>query len=130
MKQRSAEIVTSPPRAPKLERLHTIEKEHKDALQRAVSLRVPYAEPPQEEPLENTESEVVLEESAESAVCRESGAVPVDNVESSENELTESSKPESRSSSGKTNWDELVEKLFKKTESGKIVLKMQPNAPE
>jgi len=128
LKQRSVETVTSPPRVHKLERLHTIEREHKDALQRAVSLKVPHAEPLQDEPLENVESEAVPEENAESAECTKSQTVP---AESSENKPTEESlKPKSRSSGSKTNWDELVEKLFKKTESGEIVLKMQPAAPE
>lgn len=115
MKERSTETITSPPRVQRLERLQTIEKEHKDALQRAVSLNVPHAEPPEEEPSEE----------------RESDPVPEENPEPSEKKQTEEQSPKtkSRSSGGASNWDELVQKLFKKTESGEMVLNLQPDEP-
>ncbi|GMY24853.1 sn1-specific diacylglycerol lipase alpha [Fagus crenata] len=43
MKESSSETVTAAPGVQKIERLQTIEKEHKDALERAVSLNVPHA---------------------------------------------------------------------------------------
>ncbi|KAL2897382.1 Sn1-specific diacylglycerol lipase alpha [Bienertia sinuspersici] len=57
MKENSTDTVTSPPKVQRFERSQTIEKEHKDALERAVSLNVPHAvslekEPPEYEPVE------------------------------------------------------------------------------
>lgn len=43
MKGKSFETVTEPPTVQKFERLKTIEKELRDALERAVSLNVPHA---------------------------------------------------------------------------------------
>lgn len=92
MKERCSETVTTPPKVQKLERLQTIEKEHKDALERAVSLNVPHAVTAEEEPLNEQNTE----------------------ASDSRNEDTQVST--SKSSKGRTNWDEVVEKLFKKKE--------------
>ncbi|CAH1433373.1 unnamed protein product [Lactuca virosa] len=43
LKEKSCEHVTTPPKVQKFDRLQSIEKEHKDALQRAVSLKIPHA---------------------------------------------------------------------------------------
>ncbi|EYU30901.1 hypothetical protein MIMGU_mgv1a023663mg, partial [Erythranthe guttata] len=43
LKEMNEETVTTPPKVQKLERKQTIEKEHKDALERAVSLNIPHA---------------------------------------------------------------------------------------
>uniref|UniRef100_A0A803LSM0 Mono-/di-acylglycerol lipase N-terminal domain-containing protein n=1 Tax=Chenopodium quinoa TaxID=63459 RepID=A0A803LSM0_CHEQI len=100
MKDSSTETVTSPPRVQRFERLQTIEKEHKDALERAVSLKVPHA--------------VSLEKELEKPVSLEEGA-----VRSSEDKPTEeSSRPLPRSIGERATWDELVSKLFKKSEAG------------
>ncbi|CAJ1867036.1 unnamed protein product [Sphenostylis stenocarpa] len=82
MKEQSSETVTDPPRVQKFERLKTIEKEHRDALERAVSLNVPHA------------------------------------VESAEKGASENNEGEEASGSGgRSNWDEVVEKLLKKSET-------------
>ncbi|TYH10832.1 hypothetical protein ES288_A07G208500v1 [Gossypium darwinii] len=89
----------------RLERLQTIEDEHKDALERAVSLNIPHAVSTVEEPTENKEME------AEAAKANNG----------------DSPKAEPELSSRGTNWDELVEKLFKRSESGKLMLKKESN---
>uniref|UniRef100_A0A803N170 Mono-/di-acylglycerol lipase N-terminal domain-containing protein n=1 Tax=Chenopodium quinoa TaxID=63459 RepID=A0A803N170_CHEQI len=104
MKDSSTETVTSPPRVQRFERLQTIEKEHKDALERAVSLKVPHA--------------VSLEKELEKPASLEEGA-----VRSSEDKPTEeSSRPLPRSIGERATWDELVSKLFKKSEAGEMNL--------
>ena len=95
------ETMTVPPKIQKLERLQTIEKEHKDALERAVSLNIPHAVSTADELTENEETET---EPAQ-----------VDKGD------TPKAKPESNSKG--TNWDEVVEKLFKRSESGNLILK-------
>ncbi|CAH2079655.1 unnamed protein product [Thlaspi arvense] len=72
-----------------MERLNTLEKEHKDALERAVSLNIPHAVSAAEE------------EEEEQEVCN--------NAEASEPKLK------------KKNWDEVVEKLFHRSNSGEFV---------
>ncbi|KAG0490965.1 hypothetical protein HPP92_007828 [Vanilla planifolia] len=81
---------TTPPAKQKIERKQTLEKEHRDALVRAVSLNVPHAFQPAEE----------------------STAVVV----------TSNPTRDDSHSSGRTTWDELVEKLFTRSESGKLIL--------
>lgn len=87
-----------------MERKQTFEKEHKDALERAVTLNVPHAVPPTEASTEEDTSEGAFAES--------------------QNEETSSS---NLKSSGKPNWNELVEKLFDRSESGNLVLKEDAN---
>lgn len=100
MRESSPETITTPPKVQKLERLQTIEKEHKDALERAVSLNIPHAvnDP---EPQKNE-------------------------AESSQDEHEDASNTKSKSSGG--NWDHLVEKLFKKSESGELILNKDVDA--
>ncbi|KAG9454743.1 hypothetical protein H6P81_007647 [Aristolochia fimbriata] len=88
--------VTEPPSRQRFERKHTLEKEHKGALERAVSLDVPHAVSSTEGPAEDTD--VV--------------------VESNANEVSLS---ELKSSENKTDWDILLERLFIKDESGKLI---------
>lgn len=99
MKDSKSDTVTTPPKVQKLERLQTIEKEHKHALERAVSLNIPHAIAPGEETLENQEVDV-----------------------SSHSQSEDVPETQSKSSGGKTNWDEVVEKLLKKKESGNLLL--------
>lgn len=90
MREKSAEtVVTKAPQEKRMERLNTLEKEHKDALERAVSLNIPHAVSAAEEEEEEEE-------------CN--------NAEASE--------PKSK----KKNWDEVVEKLFHRSNSGELVL--------
>lgn len=105
MKESCGETVTTPPKVQKLERLQTIEKEHKDALERAVSLNVPHAVATDEEPLNEQ------------------------NTEASDSRNDDTQESTSKSSRGRTNWDEVVEKLFKKNRSGNLQLNRDANAP-
>lgn len=82
-------MVTMAPKEKRMERLNTLEKEHKDALERAVSLNIPHAVSAAEE--EQGEEE-----------CNNAGT----------------SEPKSK----KKNWDEVVEKLFHRSNSGEFVL--------
>ncbi|OIV98279.1 hypothetical protein TanjilG_09913 [Lupinus angustifolius] len=96
MKDRSSETVTVPPTVQKFERLQTIQKEHKDALERAVSLNVPHAvDSEDKEPSENNEAEN-------------------NEPEESNNGGKDITSSQSKSSGGKSNWDEVVEKLLNK----------------
>lgn len=109
MRESEYETTTSAPEVQKMERLQTIEKEHKDALDRAVSLNIPHAtRSPEEVPLTSDE------------VGSSSGNKE---PEGSTNESKDAKKPTSQPAGGKTNWDELVEMLFDTNESGKLQLK-------
>ncbi|KAK6913533.1 Mono-/di-acylglycerol lipase, N-terminal [Dillenia turbinata] len=100
MKESDSETVTTAPKTQKFERLQTIEKEHKDALDRAVSLKIP---------------DVV---SGVEDNSRDSS------IEPSQNERDSSSTTNSKScSDDTTTWDQVVEKLFDKREAGQLVLK-------
>ena len=101
MKEMSSDTVTTAPKIPKLERLQTIEKEHKDALERAVSLNIPHATTST-----GNEEESSQEKSAEA--CQDEN--------------------KSAHGGGGTSWDEVVKKLMKRDESGKLILKSETNA--
>lgn len=108
MKETSFETSMTAPKIQKLERSQTIEKEHKDALERAVSLNIPHA---------TTDTEAEEENSLEKS------------AEASEDENEESSHGKSSHRGAKTNWNEVVEKLFKRSESGKLRLLSDSDAP-
>ncbi|XP_044505555.1 uncharacterized protein LOC123225567 isoform X2 [Mangifera indica] len=95
MREISPESVTTPPKVQKIERQKTIEKEHKDALERAVSLNIPHAVTDAEEPQKN-----------------EAESSPGGHQDTSD----------TKTSSSSDNWNYLVEKLFKKSETGKLIL--------
>ena len=111
MKESCSDTVTSPPRVQRIERLQTIEKEHKDALERAVSLKVPHAISFNKESFEDAKAEEEEEEEEE---------------EDDPNE--ESSNTQPKSNGGKANWDELIEKLFTKPDSEELNLKRVEDA--
>lgn len=104
------ETVTTAPQIPKIERLHTLEEEHRDALERAVSLNVPHAVPKIEE------GEPSVERSTES--CKDVG-----------NEDRSALKTSVKTSDARTNWNDLVQKLFDKDESGQLLLKRDAALP-
>lgn len=104
------ETVTTAPQIPKIERLHTLEEEHRDALERAVSLNVPHAVPKIEE------GEPSVEKSTES--CKDGG-----------NEDRSALKTSVKTSDARTNWNDLVQKLFDKDESGQLLLKRDAALP-
>ncbi|KAI3781211.1 hypothetical protein L2E82_11220 [Cichorium intybus] len=64
LKDKSCEAVTMPPKVQKFERLQSVEKEHKAALERAVSLKIPHAvgtmsvDDEEKEPLTKTNEEL------------------------------------------------------------------------
>lgn len=103
MKESSGETLTTPPKVQRLERLQTIEKEHKDALERAVSLNIPHAVTSTEEHEDEEEAEVPRSQNADAPEIR------------------------SKSNSGKTNWDELVETLMKKKKLGNPATDASPS---
>lgn len=111
LKELDTNTITTPPKVQKLERMQTLEKEHKDALERAVTLNIPYAVTSAEEPpLEEGSSE---------------GKEPCE--EGTEPELG-SQTDKSFCKNARTNWNEAVEKLFHKSESGKLLLKRDDSA--
>lgn len=112
MRESSAKIVTTAPNIQKIERLRTIEKEHKDALERAVSLNIPHAvtSPDEENPDSNPQDE-------ESQPSREEKSADVF--------LDDKARP----CDARTNWDEVVKKLMKRDKSGKLSLKRETNDP-
>ncbi|KAL7223532.1 hypothetical protein ACSBR1_025060 [Camellia fascicularis] len=104
MRDNNSETVTTAPKVQKFERMHTSQKEHRDALERALSLNIPHAvNAPEDEPSTSKEESVEGEDAAES----------------SENEA----KAKSVSCSGRTNWNAVVGKILKKNESGEFLLK-------
>ena len=108
MKERSTETVTVPPTVQKFERLQTIEREHRNAMERAVSLNVPHAvDAAESEPTENNEAEA-----------------------SSGGGKDASSTTHSRSSGGRSNWDEVVEKLLKNESGDHAHLERDTNVPQ
>ncbi|GER34857.1 calmodulin-binding heat-shock protein [Striga asiatica] len=84
--------ITTPPEVQRLDRKQTLEKEHNDALERAVTLNIPYA-------VKSAEKNSYADTQEGSSGMHSSGK------------------------DGRTNWDEVVEKLFKRSESGKLLLK-------
>lgn len=115
LKELSAEAVTTPPKVQKFERQQTLEREHKDAMERAVSLNIPYASSSAEEESSlNTEEESSRDKSVmtcddETEPSFETEQPPTKNV--------------------KTNWSEIVQKLLKKNDSGESLLKRDTAAP-
>ncbi|KAG9454742.1 hypothetical protein H6P81_007646 [Aristolochia fimbriata] len=89
--------VTEPPSRQRFEKKQTLEKEHKDALERAVSLNVPHAVSSTDRPTDDIH--VV--------------------IESNGNEVPLS---ELKPSGITTSWDALIERLFSKDESGSLIL--------
>ncbi|GKV00191.1 hypothetical protein SLEP1_g12924 [Rubroshorea leprosula] len=102
---------TVPPKVQKLERLETIEKEHKDALERAVSLNIPIAASTSAKPSAN-----------ETLPGKEEMPSQAEGDDAPKTKLTSSSRSE--------NWDELVEKLFQRNDSGNLVLKQETDTQE
>ncbi|WOK93986.1 hypothetical protein Cni_G02687 [Canna indica] len=88
----------TPPLQQKMVRKLSLEQEHKDALERAVSLNIPQAT------------------AATADHCQATGIAPESCQEGAA--VANGSK-----SNGKGNWDDLVQKLFTRNESGHLVLK-------
>ncbi|XP_010062261.2 uncharacterized protein LOC104449717 isoform X1 [Eucalyptus grandis] len=112
MRESNAETVKTAPNIQKMERLRSIEMEHKDALERAVSLNIPHAVTSQDE--ENPDSNRQDEESRPSQEEKSADVV-----------LNDKARPRNP----KTKWDEVVKKLMKRNESGKQRLNRETNDP-
>ncbi|KAL5721882.1 hypothetical protein ACHQM5_005468 [Ranunculus cassubicifolius] len=126
------DTVTTAPAIQKLERTQTLEKEHKDALERVVSLNVPHAvmsedenpnlvEPPPEAAREGEPPPEAARE-GEQMLPSPPPPAPSDGREenkSIEIDEKEGSHQQSKSTGGGTNWDLLVQKLFNKSVHGK-----------
>lgn len=108
---------TTPPQRQKMERKQTLEMEHIDALERAVTLHVPHAVPPPEE----ATAETSLEPSVEPGNTEGTSNPPSVKIQGEWASHSDSK------SSGRTNWQELVEKLFSRNDSGNLVLKKDIN---
>ncbi|KAK3426388.1 hypothetical protein EUGRSUZ_F02857 [Eucalyptus grandis] len=112
MRESSAETVTTAPNIQKIERLRSIEKEHEDALERAVSLNIPHAVTSRDE--ENPDSN-----------CQDEESRPSQEGKSADVVLNDKARPRDL----RTKWDKVVKKLMKRNESGKLHLNRETNDP-
>ncbi|KAL2528143.1 alpha/beta-hydrolase superfamily protein [Forsythia ovata] len=114
LKELSTETITTPPQVQKLERMQTLEKEHRDALDRAVSLNIPHAVTTAEQeslyPEEEYSGESTAEHSKEDPKYSSAGKRYCENA--------------------RTNWNEVVEKLFKRNESRQLLLESDASVTE
>ncbi|PIA63838.1 hypothetical protein AQUCO_00201281v1 [Aquilegia coerulea] len=129
MKESSDEAVTTAPAIQKLERKQTIEKEHRDAIERAVSLNVPHTVTSEDESATAREAEeepsTASEERKPSISIEEKQPSTSGEEEPAHSPDKEALDRKSKSSGGRTNWDHLVEKLFHKNKSGKLHLQRE-----
>ncbi|KAK1423618.1 hypothetical protein QVD17_18924 [Tagetes erecta] len=104
MKENSTETMTTAPKVKKFDRLQSLEEEHKDALERAVSLNIPHAVNPAED---------------------EEGSEPQESTSASDNKDQSSADKlasgHTNSKPGPPNWNHLVNKMFERTDSGKFI---------
>ncbi|XP_051117490.1 uncharacterized protein LOC127242131 [Andrographis paniculata] len=117
LKEKNSNTMT-PPMVQKFERKVTLEKEHKDALERAVSLNIPHAVGSGEEENSGNADE------EKSGNAEEEKSSPGKDVETSPGDDAElpRAKENPPGRNGRTNWNEVVEKLFKRSDSGKLHL--------
>lgn len=111
LKEDGGETITEPPKIQKFDRKETLEKEHKHALERAVTLNIPHA-------VMSADDEYSEEGSSQSKNVEPC----IDGAEQT------SEKEKSSPSDARTNWNQVVEKLFNKNESGKLLLKTEVSA--
>lgn len=104
--------MTKAPVIPRFERLQTIEKEHKDALERAVSLKIPHA-------AASTDAE-----------GESSGEKIVETCEDEVDEDSSTKNKELKACNARANWNDLVQRLLKKDESGQALLKTDADVCE
>ncbi|KAF9625271.1 hypothetical protein IFM89_020857 [Coptis chinensis] len=152
----STEDVMTAPGTQRIERLQTLKEEHKDALERVVSLNVPHAAGLEDDSrparvaedesfpsgkAEDISGSVIVAEDAfgpskkteqvsgparaedEPTTSREAKEEPAQNIENDDSHI------KSNSTGKRSNWDLLVQKLFNKSESGKLNLKESFNVP-
>lgn len=117
MKESSEVTVMRAPAVPKIERQKTIEKEHREALERAVSLNIPHAITAMREAESMEDIDIEIES------CEDDDDEKEEEEEEEASKATMSDQTRAESSLGTRDiWNDLVEKLFKKNESGQNVL--------
>ncbi|KAJ8541966.1 hypothetical protein K7X08_016832 [Anisodus acutangulus] len=117
LKEASAETATTPPKVQKIERLKTLEKEHKDALERAVSLNIPHAVGVDEDESSSQKKEEYMDDISITG-------------EVSQKQDEDASTSKAQGSDARTNWNEVVEKLFNKDKTGKLQLQRAATGPQ
>lgn len=106
--KKSSESITTAPKVQKVDRLQSFEKEHKDALERAVNLNIPHAVKANDDVAENETQE------STSAIKEEE--------EGEEREVNDEVASKGKDDVARSpNWNHLVERLFERTDSGKLV---------
>ncbi|KAI3813828.1 hypothetical protein L1987_18563 [Smallanthus sonchifolius] len=115
MKEKSSETMTTAPKVQRFDRLQSIEKEHKDALERAVSLNIPHAVDANEN--EDEDKNGREESTSTSASTDSEDESSADKLASKHKDHSDTS--ESRKTSN-TNWNDVVERLFERSGSGKL----------
>ncbi|KAL1825047.1 hypothetical protein DCAR_0313163 [Daucus carota subsp. sativus] len=114
LKENNSGTLTTAPEVQRIERLYSLEKEHKDALERAVSLDIPHVvSDPQKKTLKEEEEEEEKEEGFSSG-DKEGGF---------QNESKDAQRPSSSSVGERIDWNDVVHMLFDKNECGKLQLK-------
>ncbi|XP_021681078.2 uncharacterized protein LOC110665327 isoform X2 [Hevea brasiliensis] len=111
MMENSSETITTPPKVQKLESLQTLEKEHQDAMERAVSLNIRHTDTES-----ITEAEPQEDKEAESSHGKHEG------------EQASETKTQS-SSYARKKWDELLNEVLEKDELHQMAAKKDANAP-
>ncbi|KAK1439328.1 hypothetical protein QVD17_05144 [Tagetes erecta] len=123
--KKTSETMTAAPKVQRFDRLQSIEKEHKDALERAVSLNIPHAVEPNEDEDENERQESTSastdNEDQSSADKLASKHEDGSDIRNTSNEI-----PIRR----RTNWDDLVERLFERSDSGKLKARKDINTSD
>lgn len=110
MKESGGSTATTAPKVQRFERKQTLEKEHKDALERAVSLKVPHAVNSMEDEDEDEDEEASHQD---------------DETQQPPPSQSGESSTKAKPASGRTNWDEVVETLFHRSESGDLRLRKE-----
>lgn len=117
-KEKSAETMTTAPKVQKFDRKQSIEKEHKDALERAVSLNIPHAADTNEN--EDDDENEPRESTSASSDSEDQSTAEKPTSEHKDHGDIRESRNNSTTKSGRTNWDDLVERLFERSGSGKL----------
>ncbi|KAI3717139.1 hypothetical protein L1987_68533 [Smallanthus sonchifolius] len=124
MKENSSETMMTAPKVQKFDRLQSIEKEHKDALERAVSLNIPHAVKTVEDEEGNGPQESPSASDDEDRSSADKLASGHSLTGKSGNTSNTSSKP------GPPNWNDLVQRMFERTESGKLKARKHINTAD
>ncbi|KAL8265941.1 hypothetical protein R6Q59_003285 [Mikania micrantha] len=120
MKEKSSEPMTTAPAVQRFDRLQSIEKEHKDALERAVSLNIPHAidtnKNEDEDEDMHQESTSASTDSEDQSSADKLASKHEDGSDISEGVNTSENKPKVK----RTNWNDVVERLFERSGSGRL----------